>query len=522
MESISPLETTYFSVRTPSRDGTVSSIASQIYSQDYTVVPVTDGYGQPGDINETAISMAKSDVSGESLQPRSRFRRFQDFRDVVIKFWLWEAAACIFGLLCLASIVGILRYEDGKLLDQWELSVPPTALVSFIGTLGKASLVLVLSQILSQLKWLHFRRARSLRHVRTFDGASRGLLGAMLVLWDSRKLLSSIAACLMILAIFIDPFVQLVFTFLCRLIGDQSQQAIFDHIHDWNGDLMPTRNYWDTLPSHKIITSINEGLASTSIIPTAVCPSGNCTWSGSIKTLGICGSCSDVTPDVKISCVISSNETTKGQCPEVSNDDIPICDSLLGTKPGAEWNSVTTILTCSYTFNNGDVMQAYKYVSNTSVSNNFPFLSRSRTIWNSTDHKFQEGSGQNYTGKTPSLHTRIELDGQLLVPRPVFHYESFLSPVPIVYYNPLSNISIVQLSAINTTETITDTYDPMKMPAARSWNCEIYWCEKSFEAMQITGNAPPAYTISTKRLWFFNDGAYYYGFFPSDFFQRFS
>ena len=147
------------------------------------------------------------------------------------KFWIWEIAACIFSLVSLASAVGVLIYEDGKQLDQWAWSIPPTAVVSFIGTLSKTSMVLVLSQVLSQLKWLHFRHAKSLRHIKFFDQASRGPLGAVLVAWSSKRFLASVAACLMVLTILIDPFVQLVFTFPSAQVEDESQQAGFQRLN---------------------------------------------------------------------------------------------------------------------------------------------------------------------------------------------------------------------------------------------------------------------------------------------------
>ena len=172
-----------------------------------------------------------TDATNGDLESRPRFR---DIRKIVIKFWLWEIAACTLGLGSLASIVGVLIYENDKLLDQWGWSIPPTAVVSFIGTLGKASIVLVLSQVLSQMKWYHFRKTESVRNVRIFDSASRGPLGAVLVIWNSKELLACITACLMVLTILIDPFVQLVFTFPSRLVENNPGQAILYRAIEFN------------------------------------------------------------------------------------------------------------------------------------------------------------------------------------------------------------------------------------------------------------------------------------------------
>ena len=61
-----------------------------------------------------------------------------------------------------------------------------------------------------------------LRHIKFFDQASRGPLGAVLVVWSSKRFLASVAACLMVLTILIDPFVQLVFTFPSAQVEDES------------------------------------------------------------------------------------------------------------------------------------------------------------------------------------------------------------------------------------------------------------------------------------------------------------
>ena len=226
-------------VSRPTLDRTSADTKAYSSNNNNSVMHKTEQY-------EAIVTSVDLDTVDKNAQPQSRF---QDIREIVTKFWLWEVAACVFSLMSLASIVGVLIYEDGKQLDQWAWSIPPTAVVSFIGTMGKSSLVLVISQLLSQLKWLHFNSSntRSLQHLRIFDGGSRGPLGALSVLYNSKKLLASIAACLMILTILVDPFVQLVFTFPSRLVEDGSQQAIFQRVYNWSGEVGPFEGKFSTL-----------------------------------------------------------------------------------------------------------------------------------------------------------------------------------------------------------------------------------------------------------------------------------
>lgn len=65
------------------------------------------------------------------------------------RVWLWEVSACILGIMSLGAIVGVLVYEDGRPLDNWHLIIAPTAVVSFLGTLAKSSMLLALSEVLS-------------------------------------------------------------------------------------------------------------------------------------------------------------------------------------------------------------------------------------------------------------------------------------------------------------------------------------------------------------------------------------
>lgn len=141
------------------------------------------------------------------------------------RLWFWELGACVLGIACLASIVGVLIYEDGKPLDEWRLIIAPTAVVSFLGTLTKSSMLLALSEVLSQSKWLHFQKGpQTLSDLQLFDAASRGPWGSATFLFQKHKgaALASVAALIVMISILVDPFVQLVFSFPSRMVPASS------------------------------------------------------------------------------------------------------------------------------------------------------------------------------------------------------------------------------------------------------------------------------------------------------------
>ncbi|KXH59990.1 hypothetical protein CSAL01_13261 [Colletotrichum salicis] len=107
----------------------------------------------------------------------------------------------------LASITGVLSYEQGRRLDQWGLGkgfFSPTVVVSFLGTLAKSACLLALTEIISQLKWLHFQhKPQKLTDLQLFDNASRGPWGAFqLASRRNRKtVLASFASLLVVVSL---------------------------------------------------------------------------------------------------------------------------------------------------------------------------------------------------------------------------------------------------------------------------------------------------------------------------------
>ncbi|KAK4062835.1 uncharacterized protein Triagg1_9705 [Trichoderma aggressivum f. europaeum] len=150
--------------------------------------------------------------------------------DVFAKLWLWEIVACLFSLVCLAAIIIVLKYEDGKQLDQWSLVISPTAVISFLATISKSSFMLAITEVLGQLKWLHFNgQPRRLADLSLFDRASRGPYGGFVLILRRHRhsLLACFAALITIAGLLMDPFVQLVFSFPSRLVVDSELVSSF-------------------------------------------------------------------------------------------------------------------------------------------------------------------------------------------------------------------------------------------------------------------------------------------------------
>lgn len=243
-------------------------------------------------------------------RPRSSF---------VHRLWLWEIAASALSIACMASIIGVLSYEQGRRLDQWGLgkgSLTPNVVVSFLGTLSKSACLLILTEVISQLKWLHFQhRPQKLSDLQIFDNASRGPWKAFrLASMRNRKtILASFASILVVLSLPVDPFIQAVF----------SQPVILTPVKGVSPGILETRIYDPSALNarsgqcygaanvqSKMQAAILAPMWNATPAPSLPCSSERCDWP-TVTTLGVCSSCEDLTDTVVPTCVVNPEETFK-------------------------------------------------------------------------------------------------------------------------------------------------------------------------------------------------------------------
>jgi hypothetical protein len=101
-------------------------------------------------------------------------------------WWVLEVVALFLSAILLAATTVLLCHFDDEPQPDWELTSLNT-LVSWMGTLSRALVLLPVSRSLGQLKWTWFAtRPRNLADVRRFDDASRGVIGSMRLLFSRR------------------------------------------------------------------------------------------------------------------------------------------------------------------------------------------------------------------------------------------------------------------------------------------------------------------------------------------------
>ncbi|KAL4758167.1 DUF3176 domain-containing protein [Aspergillus foveolatus] len=142
--------------------------------------------------------------------------------------WLFEAAS------------SLLAMGLRKPLSDWNARVSLSATISILTTAYTTALMHGVSSFIAQLKWLYFKdRPKRLSHLETFDGASRGVWGSILLLTNVKWNLATIGAVVTILRLTFSLFAQQVVLREQRELVESDASAMFGYAHDYSRNLGP-------------------------------------------------------------------------------------------------------------------------------------------------------------------------------------------------------------------------------------------------------------------------------------------
>lgn len=136
-------------------------------------------------------------------------------------WWWWEIGGAVLALVCFFSTIAVLRFINGKILEDWKLKIEPPSLLSTLITIGKLGLTLVLGSCVSQLKWSHFQKPNSLSHLDVLDEVSRAgpwSIATMLIkirggmLKRGPEFMIALFALITLWSFAIDPMIQMALT----------------------------------------------------------------------------------------------------------------------------------------------------------------------------------------------------------------------------------------------------------------------------------------------------------------------
>ncbi|KAK4163140.1 hypothetical protein QBC43DRAFT_301368 [Cladorrhinum sp. PSN259] len=244
--------------------------------------------------------------------------------------WVWELASIGISLVIVLAIFITLVNSSGKEVPHWPLSLNLSSLISIYSTVLRGLLFFTLAEIISQEKWSWLNRSHQLGHLDTFDSASRGAWGSLMLLPVAyRAFIPSAAAVTMVLLMAVGPFSQQsVQTATCsresRWIGDTNDRAsaivpIANSIsteHITEGDALLQIQ---AQPFQVLLSGLtNPEYAAQASRLEFTCATGNCTFPVfediTYSSLGICSACEELSHLIKESDIATSipNATSSG------------------------------------------------------------------------------------------------------------------------------------------------------------------------------------------------------------------
>jgi hypothetical protein len=185
-------------------------------SQRTSLARYSESHQNAGISNQPVQIERKPVPINPSPQPRSPQKGHSWLPSRWNNWWFLEIGAAVLSLAFMMAVVGVLLAIHGKPLADWGLPIRPNSLISVFVTLSKASMLLTIEACISQLKWLHFEQApHLLDELQTFDSASRGPLGSLLLIWKmrGRAIVASTGAFITIVALAVDPFAQQIISY---------------------------------------------------------------------------------------------------------------------------------------------------------------------------------------------------------------------------------------------------------------------------------------------------------------------
>lgn len=219
--------------------------------------------------------------------------------------WSIDTFAAFFALSSFSVLIVVLKHYEGNPPTTWPIGVLTlNGLVAILSTITRAALTALVSNSLSQSKWIRLAssRRRRLRELDLYDQASWSVWGSFCYLCSTRGIhLASLAAVLTIVALAFDAFAQ-------QVISYETHGAIVRTTSQLQLPTVPRAEIFTGTQQNSGARVVNAGLPmeaawhaglltfnATDLLP--ACPTGNCTWPV-VSSLAVCGECTDVSSDL--------------------------------------------------------------------------------------------------------------------------------------------------------------------------------------------------------------------------------
>lgn len=152
--------------------------------------------------------------------------------------WGLELLSSFTTLLLFSGMVAIFCSMRNKPYREWPLSISINTIIAIMSTACTAAMMHNVSAFIGQLKWLHFRRSsQSVYDVERFDEASRGPLGAILLICRLPWNLATLGAFITILRLGFSPLSQAVVSLEPKMVDVPSNDSTFGYAHAYDRNM---------------------------------------------------------------------------------------------------------------------------------------------------------------------------------------------------------------------------------------------------------------------------------------------
>jgi hypothetical protein len=310
----------------------MAPISTAIRQRAPPITQQSDRYRRPC----TPTSPISSENEKSSLDFTQRIeRKLAEYNasENVFKRWLFEMMSWFVSASCMVAIICIYLHIKGRTLSQGGSYLTWT---NVLGKISSAALIVPTSEALGQLKWHWFHKSQAMWDFEIFDKASRGPLGALMLLFRTKgRSLAALGALLIVLLLAIDTFFQQVVSFpdqwmvrpntgwIPRVLQYQPLYAP-EFFQGFETNFVDPA-YRDLIGRYFAGNGTHPtpfGNTTSPDIPLS-CPTSVCNWP-SYDTLGVCSECVQVTDLLQYACLETKVDWTATHAGPLDEDKFPV------------------------------------------------------------------------------------------------------------------------------------------------------------------------------------------------------
>jgi hypothetical protein len=275
--------------------------------------------GHDTELPQPHTSIEKNKTPLDFTQRIERRLAEYDASDNVFERWLFEILSLLVSAACMIAIILIYVQIKDQPMSKNESSL---TWINVLGKVSSAALIVPTSEALGQLKWNWFHNSKAMWDFEIFDKASRGPLGALMLLYRTKgRSLAALGALLLILLLAIDTFFQQVVNYPEVWTQQDTNSSIprvvrYEPVYptefingeeqsQYDRDILGIA---DTFFLGNGTQEMPFGNGTRADIPLS-CPTSRCTWTA-YETLAMCSQCVEVPQLLNFTCMLTRIDWT--------------------------------------------------------------------------------------------------------------------------------------------------------------------------------------------------------------------